>query len=145
MNKLLCSTTWFVVLNTVRRIVSFTATLVTGHFVNNAETNIWKIQTPKPMILSLTDTASISFLWRNANFIQHETLISFVENAKFHCARSVPQRKNTTDINMMTSKKSTQKNMHCSKENFQKFKNISYRHLKPWKSILKRMSFKLRK
>ncbi|XP_078310573.1 uncharacterized protein LOC144618445 [Crassostrea virginica] len=58
---------------------------------------------------SFIDTANTSFLWRNANFIQHETLISFVKNAKFHYARSVPQWKSTMAINLTTSKKSDMK------------------------------------
>ena len=40
--------------------------------VKNAETNIWKIQTPNPMKLCLTDTANNGFLWRNASTTPHE-------------------------------------------------------------------------
>ena len=61
MKKLLCSTTWSVVLKIVRGMVSFTAMLVTDHYVNNADTNIKKVPTPKTMKLSLTDTANKSF------------------------------------------------------------------------------------
>ena len=91
MNKLLASTTWSVVLKNVRRMVSFTAMLVTDHCVNNAETIIYRIQKQKPMKLSFIDTANISFLWRNANSIQHEMLICFVENAKLRSVLNAQQ------------------------------------------------------
>ena len=39
------------------------------------------------MKLFFTDTANINFLWRNAIFIQHETLTFFVKNAKLRYAR----------------------------------------------------------
>ena len=82
MNKLLCSTIWFVVPKTVRRMVNFTAMTVTGHCVNNAETNIKNVPKPKTMILYFTDTANISFLWKNAKIIQHEIQTSFAGTAK---------------------------------------------------------------
>ena len=82
MKKLLCSTIWFVALKTARRMVSFTAMLVTNHCVNNAETNIKKVPTPKTMKLYFTDTANISFLWKNAKIIQHEIQTSFAGTAK---------------------------------------------------------------
>ena len=72
MNKLLCSTIWFVVLKTVRKMDNFTAMIVTDHCVNNAETNIKNFLKPKTIKLSFTDTANISFLWKYAKTIQHE-------------------------------------------------------------------------
>ena len=92
----------------------------------------WKnehVKSPKTSLREVfTDTANINFLWRNAIFIQHETLTFFVKNAKLRYARNAPHWKSTKVISWMTSKKSTQKNMHFSKVNFPKPKNISYRH-----------------
>ena len=47
------------------------------------------VKSPKPVFMKLffTDTANINFLWRNAIFIQHETLTFFVKNAKLRYAR----------------------------------------------------------
>ena len=93
----------------------------------------WKdehVKSPKTSLheVVFTDTANINFLWRNAIFIQHETLTFVVKNAKLRNARNAPHWNSTKVISLMTSKKSTQKNMHFSKLNFQKSKNISYRH-----------------
>ena len=90
MNKLLCSTIWFVVLKIVRRMASFTAMLATYHCVNNAETNIKKVPTPKTMKLSFTDTTNIIFPWKYAKTIQHETKSCFVENVAFPYALNAP-------------------------------------------------------
>ena len=90
MNKLLCSTIWFVVLKTVRKMASFTAMLATDHCVNNAETNMKKVPTPKPMKLSFTDTANISFPWKYAKTIQQEIKNCFVKNAAFPYVLNAP-------------------------------------------------------
>ena len=73
MNKLLCSTIWFVVLKIVRRMDNFTAMFVTDHYVKNAGKNIKNVQTLKNMKLSFIDTANTSFLWKNARNILLET------------------------------------------------------------------------
>ena len=82
MNKMLCSTIWFVVLKTVRIMASFTAMIVIDHYVKNAEIDIKNFQGPKTMKLSFTDIANISFLWKYAKTTQHEIYTSFVEIAK---------------------------------------------------------------
>ena len=90
MNKLLCSTIWFVVLKTVRKMANFTAIIVTVHCVNNAETNIKNVPKPKTMKLSFTETANISFPWKYAKTIQHEIKNCFVENVAFPYALNAP-------------------------------------------------------
>ena len=75
MSNLLCNTLWFVALKTVRIMASFIAIIVTNNCVNNAETNIRKVQTYKFMKLVLTPTTDISYLWRNTISTQHETHI----------------------------------------------------------------------
>ena len=88
MNKLLCSTIWFVVLKTVREMANFTAMIVTNPYVNNAETTIKNVLKPNTMKLSFTDTANISFLWKYAKTTQLEMKTSFAKIAKLLYAQN---------------------------------------------------------
>ena len=129
MNKLLCSTIWFVVLRIARRMVSFTAMLVIDHYVNNAETNIRKVPKTKTMKLSPTDTANKSFEicqdppTRNLDIFRRECKTSICSK----CSTMKEQKGHEFD-DLMTSKISMKRNMPFGKVNFLKSKNIFYQH-----------------